>query len=111
MVKHAMYAESLAMEEMAFRAALVTCLAGWAGFIYALVTSERIAVDGFTVPYKHADVLSVIGLLCAAISFACSAYYLKKNIDRVRAWLFSFCCYVPFLGIVSLFKGFGAAQA
>jgi len=103
--------ESLHIENVVLTTARVFCALGWAGLLYAALTSEGIAADGYTLPYKHPDALSIIGVVCAAVSSACSGYYLRMNVDRVGAWVFAFVCLVPFLGIVALFHGCGAGEA
>ncbi|GAF75131.1 unnamed protein product [marine sediment metagenome] len=114
MREHAMTvidAASLMLERLLFRVTLGFSVCAWAALAYALLTCEWIAVPGGSLPYKHPDLPTILGLLCGVVSSACSAYYVKLNIDRLRAWLFAAWCFLAFFGLVSLLEGFGVAEA
>ena len=102
--------ESLHIENVVLTTARIFCVLAWAGLLYAALTSKGIDLGRYTLPQKRPDALSVIGIACGAISAACSAYYLRKNMDRIGAWAFAFVCHVPFFGIVFLFHGFGVGE-
>jgi hypothetical protein len=100
-------AASLMLERMAFRVGMWLSLVAWAQLVYAVLTAQRIAGPGDeSILRKPPDFLGVLALLCAAVSIACSAYYLKRNIDRLGAWLFAVWCFVGFFGLIYTLVGF-----
>ena len=104
-------AASLMLERLAFRVALWLSLFAWAELAYCVFTGEWITESGETFLRKQPDVLSVLGLLCAAVASACSAYYVKRNIDQLRAWLFAVWCFAAFLGLMFIFVAFPILKA
>ena len=104
-------AAPLMLERLLLRVTLGFALCTWGALIYAALTCDWIAAARGSLPHKYPDVPTVLGLFCGVVSSACSAYYVKLNIDRLRAWLFAVWCFLAFFGLVSLVEGFGVAEA